>query len=107
LLPLASGGFERYVANGMLMVVIESMEQSSTFTPDDLIITIANTNIRLGPGTNYGVIAIAPENSIGIILDHMNDLNGVQAKGYYWWKVSINGVQGWIAEKYIQEFEGF
>jgi hypothetical protein len=104
LLPLASGGFERYVANGMLMVVIEPKEQSSRFTPDDLIITTTNTNIRLGPGTNYGVIAIAPEYSIGVILDHMNDLNGVLAKGYYWWKVSINGIQGWIAEPFIEDF---
>jgi hypothetical protein len=105
LLPLAGGGFERYVANGMLMVVIEPMQQSTKFMPDDLILTTANANIRLGPGTNYGVITIAPENSFGIILDHMNGLNGVLAKGYYWWKVSINGVQGWIAEAYIEPFE--
>ena len=78
------------------------MQQSTSFAPDDVIVTTANTNIRLGPGTNYSVITIAPENSLGIILDHMNDLNGVLAKGYYWWKVSINGIQGWIAEPYIE-----
>jgi hypothetical protein len=77
LLPLASGGFERYVANGMLMVVIEPMEQSSKFSPDEFIITTEITNIRLGPGTNYGVITVAPDYSIGIILDHMNGLNGL------------------------------
>jgi hypothetical protein len=104
---LAGGGIERYVANGMLMVVIEPMEQSTTYMPDDLIRTTANTNIRLGPGTNYGIIAVAPEHSIGVILDHMNGLDGVLAKGYFWWKVSINGVQGWIAEDYIELFEGF
>ena len=102
--PIASGGFERYVANGMLMVVVEPKEQSSTFSPGDQIITTDYTNIRLGPGTNYGVIAVAPNYSIGTILDHMNDLNGVLAKGYHWWKVSINGVQGWIAEEYIEHF---
>jgi hypothetical protein len=102
LLPLAGGGFERYVANGMLMVVIEPMQQSTSFTPNDVFVTTDNINIRLGPGTNYGVIAIAPQNSPGIVLDHMNGLNGVLAKGFYWWKVSINGVQGWIAEPYIE-----
>jgi hypothetical protein len=104
LIPLTGGGFERNVANGMLMVVVEPKEQSSTFMPDDLVITTTNTNIRLGPGTNYGVIAIAPDFSVGVILDHMNGLNGVLAKGYHWWKVSINGVQGWIAEEYIVPF---
>jgi hypothetical protein len=104
LLPLAGGGFERYVANGMLMVVVQPMEQSSKYYPDDLIITTAYTNVRLGPGTNYGVITVAPDYSVGVILDHMNGLNGVLAKGYHWWKVSINGVQGWIAEEYTEPF---
>jgi len=107
LIPMTGGGFERRVANGMLMVVIEPKEQSTVYLPNDVIFTTAITNVRLGPGTNYSIITTVPNGTFGIILEHMNGLNGVLAKGYHWWKVSINGVQGWIAEEYIQKFEGF
>jgi hypothetical protein len=38
---------------------------------------------------------------LGTILDHLNDLEGVLAKGVYWWKVSIAGYEGWIPESSI------
>jgi hypothetical protein len=100
--PIAGGGFERYVANGMLMVVVEPMEKSSTFTPNDMILTRQSTPIRLGPGTNYSILTTVSENTGGIVLNHNNGLNGVLAKGSYWWKVLIAGIEGWVTEESIE-----
>jgi hypothetical protein len=94
-------GIERYVANGMMMVVIEDMEKSSTFRPTDTIQTVRSTKIRLGPGSNFPIITTIRENASGIILDHLNDLEGVLAKGDHWWKVSLGGFEGWVPEDSI------
>jgi len=100
--PIAGGGFERYVANGMLMVVVEPMEKSSTFAPDDMILTRQSTSIRLGPGTNYSILTTVSDNTGGIVLNHNNGLNGVFAKGSFWWKVLIAGIEGWVTEDSIE-----
>ena len=89
---------ERLVANGMMMVVVDPLERSTTFMPDDQVITLMPTEIRLGPGTNYSSISSIPSNSIGIILDHHNNLEGVFAKGTYWWKVAFGSEVGWVVE---------
>jgi hypothetical protein len=102
--PVAGGGFERYVANGMLMVVVEPMEKSVTFSPNDLIITHEVADIRLGPGSNYEILTTVSGNTGGIILNHSNGLNGALAKGSYWWKVLIAGVEGWVKEGSIEPF---
>jgi hypothetical protein len=94
-------GIERYVANGMMMVVIEDMQKSTRFEPGDEISTLRSTKIRLGPGSNYPGITTLPANSTGTVLDHLNDLEGVFAKGEYWWKVSVSGIEGWIPESAI------
>lgn len=94
-------GLERYVANGMMMVVIEDIEKSSSYSPFDAIRTINPTEIRLGPGSNFPIITTIPENTLGAILDPLNDLEGVLAKDVYWWKVSIAGYEGWIPESSI------
>lgn len=94
-------GIERYVANGMMMVVVEDLEKSSTYSPTDGIRTVKPTKIRLGPGSNFPIITTIPENTPGIVLDHLNDLEGVLAKGDYWWKVSVAGYHGWVPESSI------
>jgi len=99
---IPEGGFERYVANGMLMVVVEPMEKSSAFAPNDLISTRQITDIRLGPGSNYSILTTVSENTGGIVLNHSNGLNGVLAKGSYWWKVLIAGIEGWVTEDSLE-----
>jgi hypothetical protein len=94
-------GIERYVANGMMMVLVEDMEKSSTFAPTDEIRTTQLADIRLGPGSNFPILTTIPANSNGVILDHLNDLEGVLAKGEFWWMVSINDIQGWLPESSI------
>ncbi len=91
-------GLERVVANGMLMVSVQPSQYSSTFTPGDTIITKSSTNMRLGPGTNYATFVSLPAGTSGIVVNQMNDLNGVLAKSAYWWYVSINGMVGWLPE---------
>jgi Phosphodiester glycosidase len=88
---------ERYVANGIMMVVVEPMTATTTFTPTQVVKTSIVADLRLGPGTNYDVLAAnIPKNTSLVILPH--PMNGVLAKGSNWWKVDYNGVQGWVRE---------
>jgi hypothetical protein len=98
-------GLERWVSNGMLMVVVEPMQSSSLFSPNDAIETQVSTALRLGPGTNYAVVTIIPAGTDGVILNHFNQLDGVLAKGSFWWKVSLAGNTGWVTEETI-DFSG-
>jgi hypothetical protein len=85
-----------------MMVVVEPKDQSTIFTIDDEIATWFRVNVRLGPGTNYGLVETVDPGITGIILGDDNGLNGVWAKGYYWWRVllEIDGrdVIGWVIE---------
>jgi hypothetical protein len=94
-----SDGHEREVANGMMMVVVEPMQRSSTFQVGDLVRTLKPAPIRLGPGPNYSTIKSVKENVDGRIIPHLNHLNGVMAKGTYWWKVEFDGTAGWVDER--------
>lgn len=94
-----SDGSERYVANGLLMIVRQPKLQHATFNPGDVIKTTGSANVRLGPGTNYAVLATVSKNTQGQVLDH--SLRGVYAKGYYWWKCNFAGTVGWVAESLL------
>jgi hypothetical protein len=87
---------ERYVANGVMMLVVEPLQTSTTFTPTQVVKTASLADLRLGPGTNYAGPWDIAKNTLGVIVDH--SLNGVLAKGEYWWKVDFNGKVGWVAE---------
>jgi uncharacterized protein YgiM (DUF1202 family) len=91
---------ERAVPNGVLMVVVEPKEISNVFTAGEQVVVSAagNVNIRLGPGTNYAVLSTVAPGTQGEIIEHKNGLNGVYAKGFHWWKIRVNGQEGWIAE---------
>ena len=102
--PIASdiitspAGIERAVANGMLMVIAQPGVYSTTFTPGDPVTIISDTEVRLGPGTNYASFSIVPTGTHGSIVDQMNGLDGVLAKSTYWWYVNFGGVIGWVPE---------
>jgi uncharacterized protein YraI len=54
-------------------------------------------NLRMGPGTNYASQGVLPADISGTIQPH--SLNGIFAKGYYWWKVTLNtGQTGWVVQ---------
>ena len=91
-------GVERLVANGMLMVIAQPGVFSSVFSPGDSVTTLVDTDVRLGPGTNYASITVVSAGTHGNILEQMNGLDGVLAKSSYWWYTNFGGVTGWVAE---------
>lgn len=100
-----SDGSERSVSNGTMMLNLQPKLQSLAFAPTHMVkVNTANTNLRLGPGTNYASIASLAKNTEGAILDHA--LGGVYAKGFYWWKVNFGGTQGWVAESLLDFVSG-
>jgi hypothetical protein len=99
--PLAKTNvaYERGVANGMMMVVVEPGQRSTrTWGDGQAILVTTSANLRLGPGSNYAARALIPPGTSGTILAH--SINGVQAKGYFWWQVRLDtGQEGWLVEE--------
>lgn len=95
------GVVEPLVGSGMLMVVVEPITRSLTYTPTQAITVTAAADIRLGPGTNYAVLSSVPAGSDGEIVAHANHMEGVLAKGSYWWKVAFGDVVGWVKEEQL------
>ena len=95
----SAAGVEREVGNGMLMVIALPGEYSSKYAIDTQVKTIQNTDLRLGPGTNYASFTTIPNGTLGKIAVQMNGLNGVLAKSTYWWYVDFGaGLIGWVPE---------
>jgi hypothetical protein len=93
----------RRVANGMMIVVVAPKERStSEFTVGEQVVTLEDTGVRLGPGTNYGRIVTVPTGTTGIIYGSDNGLNGALAKDSYWWRVLLEvgdeDFIGWVTE---------
>ena len=91
-------GVERAVGNGMLMVIAQPGAYSSAFIPGDPVTTTVDTDLRLGPGTNYASFTTLPKGTHGSVVEQTNGLDGVLAKGTYWWYVNFAGVVGWVPE---------
>ena len=91
-----SDGAERAVSNGLMMALVSPAPISMQFRTGDRVGTFALTNLYLGPGTNYGIVATAPSSQGGGIVEH--SFNGVYAKGNYWWKWKFGDTEGWSAE---------
>lgn len=87
---------ERYVANGVMMIVVQPMQTSTIFTSTQMVRAPSGTRVRLGPGTNYAAIKDIDANTSGVIVYHK--MNGVLAKGYFWWKVNFGDTEGWVPE---------
>ena len=100
-MPIA-GVCERKVGNAMLMVTVEQPEFSTNLVPGESVSTRGPAQLRLGPGMNYAVIAALSRGTRLSIVKHANNLDGVLAKGHYWWKVNLQGLQGWIAEAAVE-----
>ncbi len=94
-----SDGSERAVANGLMMVAVQPKQQSSAFVTGQVVRTSTTANVRLGPGTNYGILTTVANNTQGNIVEH--SIKGVYAKGFYWWKVNFSGTEGWVAESLL------
>lgn len=94
-----SDGNERAVCNGVMMVNMQPKQQSTQLTTSQIVTTSGQANCRLGPGTNYGNISTLASGSQGIVVAHA--INGVYAKGLYWWKCNFGGTVGWVSESLL------
>jgi hypothetical protein len=88
--------YEPWIANGMMMVSVEPRIQSHAFQSGSQVTTRNQTAVRLGPGTNYATLATVPAQTKGTLVQDMNHLDGILAKGAYWWKVDFGGTTGWV-----------
>jgi hypothetical protein len=97
--PAYFSNCERPVPDSIMMVAsVPKQTSQRTYTTGTTVTTISDAYIRLGPGTNYASIGIITTGSTGTIQADPNGLNGVWAKGYYWWKISFGDKTGWVAE---------
>ena len=93
-----SGEDERRVANSLMIVSVAPMQRSAALSSGSSVVPRYATNLHLGPGTNYPAITSVAEGIEGVVLPNLAGLNGVFAKGTYWWKVSFAGTEGWVDE---------
>lgn len=93
-----SDGQERPVANGLTMIVLEPVHKSTEFEVGEPVRTTRRADIRVGPGDNYAAYTQIAEGEPGIVLSHINGLNGVYARGTNWWRVAFERKWGWMAE---------
>ncbi len=91
----------RPVGNAMMMIVSEPARYSNAYKPFDLVTAKLYADLFQGPGTNYPVLADLHEGQAGLVLHHLGGLDGVFAKGSYWWKVVFNDQTGWVKEQAI------
>jgi hypothetical protein len=97
-----SGGDERRVANSLMIVALEPMLRSEIFRSGSTVLSSYATNLHLGPGTNYPAITSVAAGVEGIVLPHLAGLNGIFAKGTYWWNVNFTGTEGWVDEEALE-----
>jgi Phosphodiester glycosidase len=87
---------EALVGNALMMAVAEPKVQVERINPGQKVLTSLPTDLRLGPGTNYAVLANIPPGSLGHAQGmHYTDLNGVLAKGWFWQRVEFGDLSGW------------
>jgi len=101
-----SDGFERAVANGMLMVVIEPKVSSRAFVRGQQVLIAQDSQVYLGPGTNYAVRSVLRPMTLGVVQDSLNDLDGVLAKGSFWWSVRFGRTDGWVPQEVLIPYDG-
>jgi hypothetical protein len=99
--PGLSADYQRLVANGLMMVVVEPWYASDAFLPGDVVTTTAPVAVRLGPGTQYAALTTVLTDTRGVVLDPLNDLSGVLAKYQFWWKVSFPEASGWVPQDFL------
>ena len=97
-----SDGQERRVANGLVMMVLDPVQHSELFSVGEPVRTIAEVGIRVGPGDNYAAYTTLDEGELGLVLPHLNRLNGVHARGTNWWRVAFDNKWGWVAEDSLE-----
>lgn len=94
-----SDGYERAVANGLMMVAVEPPAYSRRFAEGYVVQVQSPGQVRLGPGSSQRILDVATEGESIQIASGPPSLMGVFASGSYWWKVMRNGELGWMPEQ--------
>ena len=98
---------ERLVGSGLMMIVLQDPQISNIFTPGDRVLVQVDAQVRLGPGTNYALLGSVPAGTQGTVLHQISDLDGIYAKGQYWWKVSFGNLVGWVSQNNLVWTSGY
>ncbi len=88
------------VGNGIMMVAVDPLARSNSFSTGQAMTVLQQTSLRLGPGSNYATLATLNSGAQGSVQAH--SINGVLAKGSYWWKLGVGGNTGWVREEHLQ-----
>jgi hypothetical protein len=102
--PSGKGKDEKYgalraVANGLFIAQVLPPKKSDGFKPGQKVRLKGGAELRLGPGTTYGQVGPVGNTPTGIVLDE--PLNGIFAKGTYWWYCRFGEADGWAALEHL------
>lgn len=97
-IPSGKGKDEKYgllraVCNGYFIAELLPPKKSTGFQAGQKV--RAKGELRLGPGTTFGSAGKANETNTGTVLPE--PLNGIFAKGDYWWLCRFGDAEGWAA----------
>lgn len=91
--------YEAIVPNGLLMTVVQQPIRFNAFPAGSTAQVFTQTPLRLGPGNNYDRLTTIEPGEMGsvsvTVLENINNMNGIYVHGFYWWKVSYAGQEGW------------
>jgi hypothetical protein len=93
-----SDGWERPVANALMMIEVAPAERSVAYQSGQRVAVTSPSDLYLGPGTNFWVRSTLLPSTQGVIIPSLNGLDGILAKGTYWWKVGFGKTVGWVPE---------
>ena len=96
--PSGKGKDEKYgvlraVSNGYFITEVLPPKKSSQFQAGQKV--QLKGELRLGPGTTFGTAGKASGDDVGTILTE--PLNGIFAKGTYWWYCRFGDAEGWAS----------
>jgi hypothetical protein len=94
-----SDGWERPVANGLLMMALEPAVRSNRFEPGFDVVLQIPTAVRLGPGETQPVGGFFDVGAYATIAAAPPGLQGAFAQGSFWWKVQSGQELAWIPEQ--------
>ena len=94
-----SDGSERAVANGLPMISVQPVEQSTRFATGEQAVTPNSVAMRVGPGNNYAILEFTGFDTVGDVLNHA--LQRVRASGTNWRWCEFDGKTGWVPDDFM------
>lgn len=76
----------------LVLTVIFTIGATSIFADSTGVVTASKLNVRKGPSTKYSRIGSFNKNKKITILGQSNN----------WYKVNLNGKEGWVSKKYVK-----